>query len=108
MGVGGGVHGRLVRGVDRQTWWIHRVAELGTDREIRLIGYDLLEENLRHLKSGTIDFLIHQNPKRQAFLSISHLVNHLMFKKSTPQQELFPLEVITEQNLGSYLNSGLH
>jgi LacI family transcriptional regulator len=77
-------------------------------RHIRLIGYDLLEENLKYLKAGTIDFLIHQNPKRQAFLSISHLVNHLMFKKSTPQEELFPLEVITEQNLGSYLNSGLH
>jgi LacI family transcriptional regulator len=77
-------------------------------KHIRLIGYDLLDENLKYLKSGTIDFLIHQNPKRQAFLGISHLVNHLMFKKSTPQQELFPLEVITEQNLGSYLNSGLH
>lgn len=77
-------------------------------KHIRLIGYDLLEDNLKYLKSGTIDFLIHQNPKRQAFLGISHLVNHLMFKKSTPQQELFPLEVITEQNLGSYLNSGLH
>ncbi len=75
---------------------------------IRLIGYDLLEENLKYLKTGTIDFLIHQNPKRQAFLGISHLVNHLMFKKSIPQQELFPLEVITEQNLSSYLNSGLH
>ena len=75
---------------------------------IRLIGYDLLEENLKYLKSGTIDFLIHQNPKRQAFLGISHLVNHLMFKKSIPPQELFPLEVITDQNLGSYLNSGLH
>lgn len=77
-------------------------------KNIRLIGYDLLDENLKYLKAGTIDFLIHQNPKRQAFLGISHLVNHLMFKKSTPQQELFPLEVITEQNLGSYLSSGLH
>lgn len=77
-------------------------------KHIRLIGYDLLEENLKYLKSGTIDFLIHQNPKRQAFLGISHLVNHLMFKKLTPQQELFPLEVITEENLSSYLNSGLH
>jgi LacI family transcriptional regulator len=77
-------------------------------RHIRLIGYDILDENLKYLKTGTIDFLIHQNPKRQAFLGVSHLVNHLMFKKSMPQQELFPLEVITEQNLSSYLNSGLH
>ena len=77
-------------------------------KEIRLIGYDILAENLKYLRSGTIDFLINQNPKRQAFLGISHLVNHLMFKEKAPDQELFPLEVITKQNLDSYLGSGIH
>lgn len=73
----------------------------------RLIGYDILEENLRYLRAGTIDFLINQNPKRQAFLSIAHLANHLIFKKSAPERDLFPLEVITQQNVDSYLNSGI-
>jgi LacI family transcriptional regulator len=77
-------------------------------KDIRLIGYDLLEENLKYLRSGIIDFLINQNPKRQALLGISHLVNHLMFKKSAPALELFPLEVITQQNVDSYLGSGIH
>lgn len=76
--------------------------------DIRLVGYDMLEENLRYLKSGVIDFLINQNPKRQASLGISHLVNHLMFKKGTPSTDLFPLEVITQQNVESYLGSGIH
>lgn len=76
--------------------------------KIRLIGYDILEENLKYLRKGTIDFLINQNPKRQAFLSISHLANHLIFKKSAPERDLFPLEVITQQNVDSYLNSGIH
>jgi LacI family transcriptional regulator len=76
--------------------------------EIRLIGYDLLEENLKYLRSGTIDFLINQNPKRQAFLGISHLVNFLMFKREAPETDLFPLEVITPENLDSYLGSGIH
>lgn len=75
---------------------------------IRLIGYDLLEKNLQYMRSGVIDFLINQNPKRQAFTGISHLANHLLFRKQMPAQNLFPLEVITPQNLTSYLNSGLH
>ncbi len=75
---------------------------------IRLVGYDILEENLIHLRSGVIDFLINQNPKRQAFLAISHLVNHLMFKKSAPETDLFPLEIISKQNVQSYLSSGIH
>ena len=77
-------------------------------RNIRLIGYDMLEDNLTYLRSGIIDFLINQNPKRQASVGISHLVNHLMFKKKPPERELFPLEVITQQNLDSYLGSGIH
>jgi LacI family transcriptional regulator len=77
-------------------------------KKIRLIGYDLLEENMKYLKTGIIDFLINQNPKRQAFLSISHLVNHLMFKKGTVAKELFPLEVITQQNVDSYVSSRIH
>jgi len=77
-------------------------------RDIRLIGYDLLEDNLEYLRSGIIDFLINQNPKRQVNLGISHLINHLMFKRNAPVQDLFPLEVITVENLDSYLGSGIH
>jgi LacI family transcriptional regulator len=75
---------------------------------VRLIGYDIIEENLKHLRAGTIDFLINQNPKRQAFLSASHLANYLLFKKDAPAMDLFPLEVITQQNVDSYLNSRIH
>ncbi len=77
-------------------------------RNIRVIGYDLLEDNLRYLKEGFIDFLINQNPKRQVNLGISHLINHLMFKRTPPERELFPLEVITPENVNSYLGSGIH
>lgn len=77
-------------------------------QNIRLIGYDILDENLKYLRAGTIDFLINQNPKRQAFLGVSHLANHLVFKKQAPELDLFPLEVITQQNLDSYLKSGIH
>lgn len=84
------------------------VLESHGKKDIRMIGYDILSENLKYLRSGTIDFLINQNPKRQALLGISHLVNHLMFKKSAPPMDLFPLEIITQQNVDSYLGSGIH
>ena len=71
---------------------------------IRLIGYDLIEKNVEHLRAGIIDFLIHQKPQQQAFLGVSCLVNHLVFKKETVAVNQFPIEVITSQNLDSYLN----
>jgi LacI family transcriptional regulator len=74
-------------------------------RDVKLIGYDLLTDNVRFLKKGVIRFLIHQNPKRQAFLGINHLVSHLILKKPTPSQDLLPLEIISQQNINSYLDS---
>ncbi|GHM98683.1 transcriptional regulator [Cytophagales bacterium WSM2-2] len=70
---------------------------------IRLVGYDLLSKNIEYLKSGIIDFLIHQKPEQQAIEGISCLANHLIFKKEIKPINLFPLEVITRQNLRSYL-----
>lgn len=77
-------------------------------KNVRLIGYDLLEDNMRYLREGFIDFLINQNPKRQVNLGISHMINHLMFKRNAPETDLFPLEVITTENVNSYLGSGIH
>lgn len=77
-------------------------------QDVRLIGYDMLQDNLNYLKGGWIKFLINQNPKRQAFQGISHMANHLLFKKNIPCTELFPLEVITQQNVDSYISSGIH
>lgn len=76
--------------------------------EIKLVGYDMLEENLHFLREDVIAFLINQNPKRQPVVGISQLVNYLLFKKPAPPIELFPLEIISKQNLDSYLASSIH
>jgi LacI family transcriptional regulator len=69
---------------------------------IRLVAYDLLAENISFLKKGIIDFLINQNSRQQAYVAITHLSNYLLFKK-LPPNSLFPLEIISRQNLNSYL-----
>lgn len=75
---------------------------------VKVIGYDLLEENIRCLRKGIISFLIHQNPKRQAFLGISRLVDHLILKKETPLYDLLPIEIISPENITSYSGSSNH
>jgi len=70
---------------------------------IRLVGYDLLDQNVSFLRIGLIDFLIHQKPQQQAFLGVSCLANYLVFKKEAVRVNQFPLEVITRQNLDSYV-----
>jgi LacI family transcriptional regulator len=82
---------------------VSALLEKSGKKNIRLVAYDLLDQNVMYLKSGTIDFLINQDSKRQAFLGISKLVNYLLFKKELPATHLFPLEIISRKNLNSYL-----
>lgn len=86
---------------------IARFLEKNDKADLRLIGYDLIEENLPYLQKGTIDILIHQNAEKQSFLGISYLTDHLIFKKPTPQMKHLPLSIITRENLNSYLLSDL-
>lgn len=74
---------------------------------LRLIGYDLTEENIPYLQRGTIDMLIHQNAEKQSFLGITYLVDHLVFRKAIPPMKHLPLSIITKENLSSYLQSDL-
>lgn len=101
-----------IRGIfvstSKATYLIASFLERNRKTHIKLIGYDMLEENIRYIKKGVINFLINQNPKRQAFLGIQHLVNHLILKKTAPGRDLLPLEIISPENIESYLNSGIH
>lgn len=87
---------------------VSRLLEKHGKNGIRLVAYDMLKENLHYLNRGTIDFLINQNSKRQAFMGIGHLSNYLLFKKEAPQKYLFPLEIISRQNLQSYLQLDMY
>lgn len=95
-----------LRGVFVSTSKVYAVAPIvkKINPEIRVVGYDLIKANLECLEAGTIDFLINQNPMRQAKLGIQSLANCLLFNKAVPTQHLFPLEIITAQNVASYLS----
>ncbi len=84
---------------------IHLLAALihkKTD-DVCLVGYDLLTENIISLNSGVIDFLIHQNPKRQAYLGLAFLADHFLFNKSIPKQTFLPIDIINSESVKSYL-----
>jgi len=72
-------------------------------RNSTVIGYDLLKPNMRFLQEGAIDFLIHQKPHSQAYLSVSYLAEHFLFGKSLPAQEFLPIDIVTSENAQYYI-----
>lgn len=72
-------------------------------KKISVVGYDLIDENIIHLKKGVIDFLIHQNPKKQVYLGICSLVEHFLFNKEILKTILLPIDIINSENFDLYL-----
>jgi LacI family transcriptional regulator len=74
---------------------------------IKLVGYDLLPQNIQCLNKGYISFLINQNSKGQGYWGIQQLVNHLVFKKDVPVLKYLPLDVVTKENAVYYLSDDM-
>ncbi len=70
---------------------------------INLIGYDLLEENVRYLKSGTIKFLIGQRPVEQTYKGIRKLYEYLVYGKIPDKTEYLPIDIVTSENVDFFL-----
>jgi LacI family transcriptional regulator len=87
---------------------VSKLLEKRGKNNVKLVAYDLLKDNISYLESGMIDFLINQNSKRQAFVGIKQLTNHLLFRKAVVPKYLFPLEIISRKNLQWYLDSEDH
>ena len=85
-----------------KTHWVAKELE-NIDCGCTLIGFDLLPENIRFLEAGNIDFLIHQKPKRQAYLGIGYLAEHFLFRKPIPSYRLLPIDIVSSENVGYYL-----
>jgi len=84
---------------------VHKVArflsETKRDR-VRLVGYDLLPENIEFLKQDRIDFLLSQKPEEQAFLGLNTLYNLVVFNQEPAPRQWLPIDIITRENLPYY------
>lgn len=72
-------------------------------KNIKVIGYDLLDENIDLLKKDMISFLIHQSPRTQTYLGLTYLIEHFLFNKEIPNKKLLPIGIVNSENLITYL-----
>lgn len=71
--------------------------------EVRLIGYDLLEQNVNYLKQGMISYLIAQRPDKQAYFSVRDMCRELIFKQKVTKINYVPIDVLMKENIEYYL-----
>jgi LacI family transcriptional regulator len=67
-----------------------------------VIGFDLLDRNVTHMRQGNISYLLCQKPEVQAYKAIWSLFHFLASKKKMPKTNYSPIEIIMNENLDYY------
>ncbi|MDP3915053.1 MAG: substrate-binding domain-containing protein [Bacteroidota bacterium] len=85
-----------------QVYYLARLIEGTNISGIRVIGHDLINENIDFLKKGIVDFLICQRPEEQGYKAIITLFEHLVLKKEVNNENYTSIDIITKENLDYY------
>ena len=88
---------------------VHKVARCLTelDQVVRLVGYDLLPENILFLEQERIDFLLSQQPEDQAYKGFNSLYNLVVFNRKPAPRQWLPIDIITRENLHYYQSKSM-
>jgi LacI family transcriptional regulator len=74
-------------------------------KDIHIIGYDLVRENVDLLNEGYIDFLISQKADVQGYMGIYTLYKSVVLGEEVCKQTMMPIDIITKENLFYYQNA---
>ncbi len=94
-----------IRGIfvtNSQVYYLGRILEPLCQPEIRVIGHDLINENIDFLRKGIVDFLICQRPEEQGYRAIQTLFDYLVLKKDINSENFTSIDIITKENLDYY------
>jgi LacI family transcriptional regulator len=74
----------------------------GLRNKVHIIGYDPIEENVRLMRQGVIDFLISQQSERQGYEGIRALYRHVVLKMPVESKIMMQLDIVTRENMDYY------
>jgi LacI family transcriptional regulator len=72
---------------------------------VNVIGYDLLDENVKLLKEGQIKFIISQRPEEQTYRAVKKLFEFLTLNKTPEKMEYLPVDIVTSENVDFFINN---
>jgi LacI family transcriptional regulator len=85
----------------------YRILNIMSEEEYKkyhIVGFDLIDPNIRLIKEGKIDFIINQNPIQQGYMGIMNFVNNFILKKQIRQIQYLPLDIVVKENVDFYLD----
>lgn len=84
----------------------HLVSDYNTLHELntRIVGFDLIDENIKYLKQGGIDCIISQSPKQQGVKAVQVFFDLFVYKHQANNIQYVPLDIIIPENVDYYID----
>ena len=95
---------RAVFATNSRVSYVARYLETAGIRDVMVVGFDFLDENIKYLKKGIIDFLICQKPEQQGYKALLALYQMLLLGSDVKKVNYMPNDVITSENYVFYHN----
>ncbi|NQU85284.1 MAG: substrate-binding domain-containing protein [Mariniphaga sp.] len=71
-------------------------------KKLKVIGHDLLNENVEYLKKEVVQFLICQKPEEQGYNAINKLFRNIVQKREVEKENYTSIDIITKENVDYY------
>ena len=100
------IENQNLKGIFISNTLTHQVAEFVKNNQgkekVYIIGYDLIEENIKFLRDGIIDFLISQQSEKQGYEALYTLYRHVFLKESVEKNIIMQIDIVTNENIDYY------
>ena len=73
-------------------------------KDMTVLGYDLVDRNVKCLKNGAVSYLIAQRPEIQGYRALKALAQHLIYKQEVKPVNYMPIDILTAENIDFYVN----
>ena len=85
-----------------KVYFVGRLLEKLNLKKIKVIGHDLLKENVEYLKKEIVHFLICQRPEEQGYNAINKLFRSVVQKRIINKKNYTSIDIVTKENVEYY------
>lgn len=85
-----------------KVFYIGRLLEKLNLTNIKVIGHDLLKENISYLKKDLVHFLICQRPEEQGYNAINKLFRSVVQRRTIAKENYTSIDIVTKENVDYY------
>lgn len=99
------IHEKDIRGIfvtNSKVFFMGCLIEKYKLQHLKVIGHDLVKENVDYLKKDLVHFLICQRPEEQGYNALNKLFRNVVQKRQIEPENYTSIDIITKENIDYY------